>query len=60
MKKEPYMGKSILDINFKPVDRMTSATKFREALKNQGDILSFLPCNISDEDLQQIINILNG
>ena len=60
MRKEPYMGKSILDINFKPVDRMTSATKFREALKNNGDILSFLPCNISEEDLQQIINILNG
>jgi len=60
MRKEPYIGKTVIGIDFKPVDRMTSATKFREALTNKGDILSFLPCNLPGADLQQIINILNG
>jgi len=57
IQKEPYKGRSILKIDYKPVDRLTSATKFREAIKTNGNIESFLP-KISKEDKNAIINIL--
>jgi len=58
--KEPYMGKNIVGADFKKVDRSTSATLFRQALKTQNtfEIERFLPGEISTEDKKTIINIL--
>ena len=57
--KAPYMGRSVMKIEFKPVDRLTSATAFRNALKTKKGINNFLPSNISNDDKLKIINILN-
>lgn len=58
--KPLYSGKNVLEINFKPVDRVTSASKFREAMKSNNNISSFLPKELSKEDEKEILNILNG
>lgn len=60
IKKEPYMGKTVLDINFRPVDRLTSATSFRQALRQNTNVESFLPPELKKEDILNVINILNG
>jgi hypothetical protein len=57
--KEPYTGKNVMSIKFKPVDRITSASKFRDALKTKKNILNFIPKELSEEDRQRVINILN-
>ena len=56
--KDAYVGKNVLDIKFKPVARVTSATKFREAIKTGNNIESFLPKALSLDDKQSVINIL--
>jgi hypothetical protein len=58
--KEPYIGKNIVSADFKKVDRSTSATLFRQSLKNQNnfEIERFLPEELSPEDKKTIINIL--
>lgn len=58
--KPLYTGKNVLDINFKPVARVTSASKFREALSVNRDISSFLPPILSKNEKQEILNIING
>lgn len=60
IKKSPYMGKNILEINFKSVLRLTSASKFRKALTSQSDLTQFLPKELSKEDKNSVLNILNG
>ena len=57
--KEPYKGKNILNIKFKPVKRITSATKMRQAINNQANLNSFLPAILNKEDKNTIINIIN-
>jgi len=59
IKKEPYMGKNVMSVKFKPVDRVTSASKFRETLSNKGDSSKFLPKELNKNDKEKIINILN-
>lgn len=56
--KAPFMGKNVLKIDFKPVDRLTSATKFREAIKTKKNIDSFLPPVLSKEEKINIIKML--
>lgn len=60
VKKEPYSGRNLTDVSFKPVDRVTSATKFRKAIlsKNFKEIENFLPSELSKEDKNTILNIL--
>jgi len=58
--KSPFMGRNVLKIDFRPVDRLTSATKFREAIRSKSNIEQFLPDTLSREDKINIINILNG
>jgi cytidyltransferase-like protein len=58
MKSEIYIGKTVLDINFKEVDRLTSATKFREAIRTNNNIESFLPSRLDQDDVVNILNIL--
>lgn len=60
--KEPYVGKNVMGIGFQPVDRLTSATEFRQALmrRNVGEISSFLPKELSREDRGSVINILTN
>lgn len=57
--KEPYKGKNVMSIKFKPVDRVTSASKFRDAMSNNKNVSEFLPNELSKEDKEKIINILN-
>jgi cytidyltransferase-like protein len=57
---ELYKGKNIIDIKFKQVARLTSASKFREALKSNTDVDKFLPNVLSAEEKQEVLNILNG
>lgn len=61
-KKEPYMGNNIVGIDFKSVDRSTSATLFRQSLKTQNnfEIERFLPSELSKEDKNAVINILRN
>ena len=56
--KSPFMGKNVLDISFKPVDRLTSATQFRDAIKHKKDLTSFLPEVLSKDDKLNIIKLL--
>lgn len=58
IKKEPYLGKTVTNINFQGVDRLTSATKFREALKTGTGVESYLPSRLDSEDIQDVLNIL--
>ena len=60
--KEPFSGRNITKIQFQPVDRLTSATAFRAAIKSKDyvEIESFLPSELSKEDKLQVINILNA
>lgn len=60
MNKPLYVGKNVLDINFKPVARVTSASKFREAINQKKDINKFLPNILSKEEKLEIVNIING
>lgn len=60
MNKELYVGKNVLDITFKPVARVTSATEFRNALKSGKNFDKFLPNVLSKEERQEILNIING
>jgi cytidyltransferase-like protein len=60
IKTQPYMGKTVINIEFKPVDRLTSATEFRAAIKTRQGIENFLPPGLGNNDVKQIINILNG
>lgn len=59
-KKEPFSGKNVVDVNFKKVDRQTSATLFRQSILTQNpfEIERFLPDKLSREDKKTIINIL--
>jgi cytidyltransferase-like protein len=61
-KKEPYMGNNVVSIDFKTVDRSTSATLFRQSLKTQNnfEIERFLPTELSREDKKAVINILRN
>lgn len=58
--KEPYSGKNVLDINFRPVDRLTSATAFRQAIatRNVAEVEKFLPPVLSKEEKREVINII--
>jgi cytidyltransferase-like protein len=58
MRSETYIGKTVLDINFKEVDRLTSATKFREAIKTNNNVESFLSFRLDQDDIENILNIL--
>ena len=60
--REPFSGKNVTKINFQKVDRSTSATLFRQALKTQNnmEIARFLPEELSSSDKKQIINILRN
>lgn len=60
--KEPFSGNNVTKINFQKVDRSTSATLFRHALKSQNnlEIARFLPEELSEPDKKQIINILRN
>jgi len=57
--KEPYIGKNVLKIKFKPVKRVTRATEMRNAMKSKQYIDRFLPDVLSKEDKNLIINIIN-
>lgn len=57
--KEPYKGKNVLDIKIKPVQRLTSASKFRDAIKTNKNIDKYLPKELSPEDKENIKNIIN-
>lgn len=59
MNKDLYVGKNVIDINFKPVARVTSASKFREAIKDNKNVKKFLPSVLSEKEKQEILNILN-
>ena len=61
-KNEPFSGKNVVEVNFKPVDRSTSATLFRASLKthNNFEIERFLPQELSAEDKKAVINILRN
>lgn len=58
--KDIYKGKNVIEINLRPVARLTSASKFREAINNKQDISSFLPSELNATDKQEILNIING
>lgn len=58
--KEPYKGKNVMSIKFQPVDRVTSASEFRESLKTGKNAEKFLPKELSKQDRSDIINILNA
>lgn len=62
VQKEPYTGKNIVEVSFEPVDRLTSATAFRAALqtRNLGEIMKFIPSELSREDRDSVINILTS
>lgn len=62
VEKEPFTGRNVTKVGFKPVDRVTSATAFRQALltKNLFEISKFLPDELSKEDKKVVINILNN
>lgn len=57
--KEPYVGKNVLKIKFKPVKRVTSATQMRASLKSGKNVEKFLPIMLSKEDKNLILNIIN-
>jgi hypothetical protein len=59
-KQEPFSGRNITKINFQPVDRSTSATLFRGALKTQNNLTieAYLPKELSPEDKKAVISIL--
>lgn len=57
--KPIYFGKSVIKIGLKPVSRITSASKFRKALTNKKNIDNFLPSELSKQDKEAILNILN-
>jgi cytidyltransferase-like protein len=59
LKGELYKGKGVIQINYKPVDRVTSASKVRRAIKEKKDLSKFIPKEINDQDKQEIITILN-
>lgn len=59
LKGELYKGKGVLNIKYKPVDRVTSASKMRNAMTEKTDLSSFLPRELSKEDKREVINILN-
>lgn len=58
--KEPYTGKNVLGIDFRPVDRLTSATAFRQAIatRNVSEVEKFLPPVLSKEEKKEVINII--
>jgi hypothetical protein len=60
--KEPFSGRNITKIQFQPVDRLTSATAFRAAIKSKDfvEIEKFLPSELTKEDKIKVINILNA
>lgn len=60
--KEPFSGRNITKIQFQPVDRLTSATAFRAAIRSKDyvEIEKFLPTELSKEDKIKVINILNA
>jgi cytidyltransferase-like protein len=58
MKKQPFMGRSVLDIKIRPVARLASATDFRAAITGKGNISSFLPSTLSNEDKLNIVELL--
>lgn len=60
MYKDLYRGKNVLSINLKPVERVTSASKFREAIKNKSDLNKFLPKELDDSQKREVLNILYG
>jgi hypothetical protein len=55
-----YIGRNVTDIQFRPVDRLTSATEFRKAIASQNrlEMEKFLPSELSKNEKIQIINIL--
>lgn len=59
LKGDLYKGKGIIQINYKPVDRVTSASKVRQAIKEGKDLTKFIPKELEEEDKQKIITILN-
>jgi hypothetical protein len=62
VKNEPFTGRNITSVQFKPVDRVTSATAFRQAIQSRDrvEIEQFLPAELSKEDKLEVINILNA
>jgi cytidyltransferase-like protein len=58
--KPLYSGKNVIGINFKPVARVTSASKFRETIAQNKDLSKFLPSVLSQEEKSEIVNIING
>lgn len=59
IQKEPYVGNSILKIEYRPVNRLTSASEFRKAIMSNRDVDSFLPSEIKQDDRIKIKNIIN-
>lgn len=55
-----YKGKGVIDINYKPVERLTSASKFRSSIEKNQNIVEFLPDCLSDKDKKLVINILKN
>ena len=57
--KEPYTGKTVLGVNIEQIEGSLKSKDFRSALVNKGDVKSFLPCELSDEDIVNAVNILS-
>jgi hypothetical protein len=55
-----YVGNNITSVEYRPVDRLTSATQFRQAINSRDfrEIEKFLPQQLSKEDKKTIISIL--
>lgn len=59
MNKPLYHGKNVLEINFKPVARVTSASEFRQAIQTKQHMQSFLPDVLNKQEKREVLNILN-
>lgn len=57
--REPYTGKTVLEVNIEQIKGSLKSKDFRSALVNKGDVKSFLPCELSDEDIVNAVNILS-
>jgi cytidyltransferase-like protein len=59
-KKPLYSGNNVLKVDIRPIERITSATAFREAIKHKdANVLnSFLPEDLSQEDKAAVIKNL--
>ena len=59
IQKQPYVGNNILKIEYKPVNRLTSASQFREAIKSNKNVNNFLPAQLSSQDKHMINNLIH-